>query len=91
MATTRSARGNGDGHKSAVAQTRVVHVQVPVVNCGIDVPREMIPFYAGLAVTALLDLIDWPLALILGAGHYIVARSHSQAIRELTEGLEAGA
>jgi hypothetical protein len=38
---------------------------------------------------ALLEVIDWPVALVIGVGHEIAHRARSRAIRELAEGVEA--
>lgn len=47
-------------------------------------------WYVGLALMALLDVIDWPVALVIGVGHEIAHRARSRALRELAEGVEAG-
>jgi hypothetical protein len=39
---------------------------------------------------AALEIIDWPVALVIAVGHEIAHRARSQALRELTEGVEAG-
>jgi len=48
-------------------------------------------WYAGLAVMAALEIIEWPLAILMIAGHEIAHRTHSQELRELAEGVEAAA
>jgi hypothetical protein len=48
-------------------------------------------WYAGLALLAALELIDWPLAIVIMLGHEIAHRAHSEALRNFAEGLEAGA
>jgi len=48
-------------------------------------------WYAGLAVMAALEIIAWPLAVVMIAGHEIAHRIHSQELRELAEGVEAAA
>jgi hypothetical protein len=47
-------------------------------------------WYAGLALMAALEIIDWPVALVIAVGHEIAHRARSQALRELAEGVEAG-
>ena len=39
---------------------------------------------------AALEIIDWPVAIVIGIGHEIHHRARSRALRELTEGIEAG-
>jgi len=48
-------------------------------------------WYAGLAVMAAIEVIEWPLALVMMLGHEIAHRAHSQALRDFAEGVEAGA
>ena len=43
-------------------------------------------WYVGLALVALFEIIDWPVALVIGVGHEIAYRARSRALRELAEG-----
>ena len=47
-------------------------------------------WFAGLALMAALEIIDWPVALVIAVGHEIAHRARNQALRELAEGVEAG-
>lgn len=40
---------------------------------------------------AAAELIEWPVALLVGATHSIENHSHSRDIQELAEGVDAGA
>jgi hypothetical protein len=40
---------------------------------------------------AALEIIDWPIAITIGVGHELAHRARSEAVRELVEGIEAGA
>lgn len=48
-------------------------------------------WYAGLAFMAAIEIIEWPLAVVMMVGHEISHRAHNRALRELAEGVEAGA
>jgi len=48
-------------------------------------------WYAGVTVMAILEMIEWPLAILMMLGHEIAHRSHSDALRDFAEGVEAGA
>jgi hypothetical protein len=48
-------------------------------------------WYAGLAVMATIEVIEWPLAILMMLGHEIAHRAHKQALRDFAEGVEAGA
>jgi len=54
-------------------------------------PHPRVGWYVGLAVLAAVEIIEWPLALMMMLGHEIAHRAHSQALRDFAEGIEAGA
>ena len=54
-------------------------------------PHPRFGWYAGLAVMALIEIIEWRLAIVMMVGHEIGHRAHSQALRDFAEGVEAGA
>lgn len=74
----------------AAAAKRFLILRIPLVDAQLDVPREMIPFYAGLAATVVLDLVDWPIALLMAVGHYLAAQGRTEALREFAAGAELG-
>jgi hypothetical protein len=47
-------------------------------------------WYAGLALMAVFEVIEWPVAIVIAVGHEIAHRARGQALRELAEGIEAG-
>jgi hypothetical protein len=46
-------------------------------------------WYVGLALMAALEVIDWPVAIVIGIGHEFGHRARTRAIRELAGGMEA--
>ncbi len=50
-----------------------------------------IAWYAGLGAMAAFELVEWPLALLIGVTHAIETRSHDQIVEELASGVDAGA
>jgi hypothetical protein len=54
-------------------------------------PHPRLAWYAGLAVMAAIEVIEWPLAILMMLGHEIAHRAHSQALRDFAEGIESGA
>ena len=54
-------------------------------------PHPRLGWYAGLTVMAIVEIIEWPLALMMILGHEIAHRAHNQAVRDFAEGVEAGA
>ena len=45
-------------------------------------------YYLGLVALVAFDVLDWPLALVIGVGHLLADNSHHAAIKELGEALE---
>jgi hypothetical protein len=54
-------------------------------------PHPRFGWYAGVAVMAAIEIIEWPLALMMMLGHEIAHRAHSEVLRDFAEGVEAGA
>jgi hypothetical protein len=48
-------------------------------------------WYVGVTIMAIVEIIEWPLAIMMMLGHEIAHRAHSQALRDFAEGVEAGA
>ena len=53
--------------------------------------QRRLAWYVGLGLMAALDVIDWPIAIVIAVGHEIAHQARTEAIRELAEGIEAGA
>jgi hypothetical protein len=83
--------------RSAVSQREAVQkvregetfvVNVPVVG-QMEIPRpEQLAYYGGLAALAAFELIDWPVALVIAAGHLLAANHHNKLLEELGEAME---
>jgi hypothetical protein len=53
--------------------------------------HQRLAWYGGLALMAVLEVIEWPIAIVMAVGHEFAHRARTQALRELAEGIEAGA
>ena len=63
-------------------------VSVPVFG-RLEVPRpEQLAYYGGLAALAAFELIDWPVALVIAAGHLLASNHHNKLLEELGEAIE---
>jgi hypothetical protein len=63
-------------------------VNVPVVG-QVEIPRpEQLAYFGGLAALAALELIDWPVALVIAAGHFLASTHRNKLLEELGEALE---
>ncbi|RFD25947.1 hypothetical protein MUBE_06980 [Mycobacterium uberis] len=51
-----------------------------------DIPQpEQLAYYGSLAALAAFELIDWPVALVIAAGHLLASNHHNRALKELDE------
>ena len=67
-------------------------VTLPGTGTRINLPnRAGLVWYAGIATMATVELIEWPIALLVAGTHFVENHSHSRDIQELAEGIEAGA
>lgn len=46
-------------------------------------------WYVGLGLMAALEVIEWPVALVLAVGHELTYRARTRALKELAKGIEA--
>jgi hypothetical protein len=77
-------------HNAAVRvrNARGTVVNLPVVGSVRVPPPERWVYYGTLAALAAAEIIEWPIALILGAGHLLIDNQHSQLAEEIGEALE---
>ncbi len=89
MAEKKSRRGTSQ--REAVNQIRAGEsfaVNLPIVG-KVDIPRpEQIAYYGGLAALAALEIIDWPIAVVIVAGHVLANNHRSKILEELGEAME---
>ncbi|GAC1304742.1 MAG: hypothetical protein NVSMB16_00010 [Acidimicrobiales bacterium] len=65
-------------------------VTLPVTGWVVPLPTSaQLPWIAGLGIAAAIELIDWPVAILLAVGHTIMTNSKNEQLRELAEGIEA--
>jgi hypothetical protein len=81
----------GVSHRSAVERVRDAQgfaVDLPIVG-RVRIPRpDQLAYYGALAGLAALEIIDWPIALVIGAGHVLAENHHNKVAQELGEALE---
>jgi hypothetical protein len=89
MAEKKTRRGTSQ--REAVKQIREGEsfaVNLPIVG-KVDIPRpEQIAYYGGLAALAALEIIDWPVAVVIVAGHVLASNHRSKILEELGEAME---
>ena len=63
-------------------------VDLPVLG-RTEIPRpEQLAYYGGLAALAAFELLDWPVALVIAAGHLLASNHHNRMLEELGEAME---
>ena len=63
-------------------------VNLPMLG-QVEIPRpEQLAYYGGLAALAAFELIDWPVAVVIAAGHLLAANHHNKLLEELGEAME---
>ena len=89
MAEKKSRRGTSQ--REAVQKIRegeTFHVNLPVLG-QMEIPRpEQLAYFGGLAALAALELIDWPVAVVIAAGHMLASNHHNKILEELGEAME---
>ncbi len=89
MAEKKSRRGTSQ--REAVQKIRegeTFAVNVPVIG-QMEIPRpEQLAYFGGLAALAALELIDWPVAVVIAAGHILASNHHNKLLEELGEAME---
>jgi hypothetical protein len=65
------------------------HVSVPVIGTLALPPPDRLVFYAVLGALGALEIIEWPIALVIGVGHYLTEQRFSPALQEAGQAAEA--
>lgn len=78
-------------HREAVdriREARSLAVDLPVVG-RVRIPHpEQVAYFGALGVLAAIEIIDWPIALAIAAGHVLVQNQHNRVAKEVGEALE---
>ena len=89
MAEKKSRRGTSQREAvNKIREGESFAVNLPIVG-KVDIPRpEQIAYYGGLAALAALEIIDWPVALVIVAGHVLASNHRNKILEELGEAME---
>lgn len=77
--------------REAVKQIRkgeTFTVDLPLLGRVEVPPPQQLAYYGGLALLAAFEIIDWPIAIAVAAGHLMASNHHNQLLEELGEALE---
>lgn len=51
-------------------------------------PPQQLAYYGAVGALLALEVIDWPLALLVTAGHALTTQQHNQSLQEFGEALD---
>jgi hypothetical protein len=91
MNAVRAPKGRNHRNRRVTPMQRRGSPPQNFARAAVQRPHPRFAWYAGLAVMAAFEIIEWPLAIVMALGHEIAHRAHDQALRDFCEGLEAGA
>ncbi|WP_433684675.1 hypothetical protein [Nocardia sp. CA-119907] len=78
-------------HRNAVDRVLAAQgfaVDLPVIG-RVRVPRpEQLAYYGALGALAAAEIIEWPVAVILATGHWLMQDEHNRIAHEIGEALE---
>ncbi len=65
-------------------------MDLPWVNVSVPVPPPArAAYYTGLVVMAAVELIDWPVAVVIAAGHAVAAHTRNRAVQGVARSAES--
>lgn len=83
-----SARGTRKNALDRVRDAETFAVELPVLG-RVRIPRpEQLAYFGALGVLAATEIIEWPVALVLAAGHALAQNQRSRVVHEIGEALE---
>jgi xanthosine utilization system XapX-like protein len=78
-------------HRNAVDRVLAAQgfaVDLPVVG-RVRIPRpEHLAYYGALGALVAAEIIEWPVALVLVTGHWLVQNQHNRLAHQVGEALE---
>lgn len=74
----------------AALRQEVLTLDVPLIGHVTLPGREHLLWYAGVATFAALEIIEWPVALLMAGAKALSDSHHHAVLREFGQALEAG-
>lgn len=66
-------------------------VTIPIIGLRLDPPsKASAAYYAALGTMAALEMIEWPIAIVVATGHAIASNTTNPEVAQAVEGAEAG-
>jgi len=78
----------GHGAVLRAIEQNTVRVILPALGTVRLPPPETLAWFGGLAVLGVLGVMEWPVAVAIGAGHLLAQQSHLRLLHDFGEALE---
>ncbi|MEU4541096.1 hypothetical protein AB0G15_40300 [Streptosporangium sp. NPDC023825] len=82
MARTTTTASNGRTRVRAKEERLPPHIDVPVIGTLTLPPPDRLVFYGVLGALGAFGVIEWPVVLVVGVGHYLSEQRVFPALRE---------
>ncbi|MEU8382731.1 hypothetical protein [Streptosporangium sp. NPDC048865] len=82
MARTTSTASNGRTRVRANGRQLPPHLTVPVIGTVTLPPPDRLVFYGVLGALGAFGVIEWPVALVIGFGHYLAEQRRFPALQQ---------
>jgi hypothetical protein len=79
-----------NGHQAAQKATarNSVRIPVPVLGTVTLPPPQQLAYIGGIAALTALEIIEWPVGVVLVAGHVLATNSHNKILQDFGDALE---
>ncbi|NMM83346.1 hypothetical protein B2J88_03065 [Rhodococcus sp. SRB_17] len=77
--------------RSTVEAVRSAHrfeLNLPVLGAVPVPPPEQLAYFAAMGLMVAFEIIEWPIALTIAAGHLLATEQHNRILEEVGEALE---
>lgn len=80
--------GAGPTAARHVQRAEQVALDLPLIGT-LRLPRpEQLAYYGAVGLLVALEVVDWPVAALIAAGHALATQQHSRVIQEFGEALQ---
>ena len=88
VTATRSTLRIGHGALLRAIEKNTVDVVVPALGTLRLPPPQTLAWLAGVTTLAVLEIVEWPVAVAIGAGHLLAQQSHMKLLHDFGQALE---
>jgi hypothetical protein len=80
----------GSAKRAAEQVTRCGRLELPLVGSVPMPPADQLAFLGGVATLVALGVVEWPVAVLLGAGHVLATQRDNRLLSAFGDALEHG-